>query len=224
MSVCERFEREGLLRLERGEPLDPHFDRCDDCRDARARYREVVRAIAGSAAKLTPPRDFEARVFAAIARRRTAARLRWPIAVGAGLLSAALVLALLWRADRDPDRPALALVQSIERSAATRPVRGESAAPGDLLHLRLAGGPAELRVYREGGGLVHRCADAPACALEGNGVATSVRLDVRGDYQAIAIPLAGAALPAATGDLDADLAALEAAGARVLRAPAVQVR
>src|SRR5262245_39201357 len=38
VSACRRFETEGLLRLESGETLDEHFERCPDCLAARTAY------------------------------------------------------------------------------------------------------------------------------------------------------------------------------------------
>lgn len=44
-STCQRFEQEGLLRVERGLPLDAHFDTCPACRAARLHDCIVVASL-----------------------------------------------------------------------------------------------------------------------------------------------------------------------------------
>jgi hypothetical protein len=103
-------------------------------------------------------------------------------------------------------------------------MRGDAAGPGDRVRLRIAAGrPAALRVYRAGAGLVYHCGQDPPCARDGAHFTATFVLDVRGDYQAIAA-LGGDGVAPMTGDLAADLAALERSGAEVLRAPPVLVR
>lgn len=222
MTRCNRFEREGLVAIERGETLDAHFDSCEDCRQARESYRELTRDIRATATTLAPPDDFQARVLAEIERRQRRARHRRWMGGAAAAVAVAAAIALLWRGDGAPrTQPRVALEQSIESSG--RAVRGVSAKPGDVLVLRAEVGdePAELRVYGEAGGLVLRCTEAPPCARAGGRLGARVELSVRGDYRAVVV-VGDAGSP--TGELGADVAALEAAGATVVIGESVQVR
>jgi Concanavalin A-like lectin/glucanases superfamily len=53
---CDWFERVGLLRLERGEPVDDHVSSCPDCAELRRRYARIVAALS-SLTSLTREKD-----------------------------------------------------------------------------------------------------------------------------------------------------------------------
>lgn len=69
MPSCDRFEREGLVQLERGMPMAPHFVFCYACRESRAAYARLGAALRGSALRIRPPAGWRRRVWARIARR-----------------------------------------------------------------------------------------------------------------------------------------------------------
>lgn len=76
-SPCGRFEKEGLLKLEAGEPLDPHFATCPDCLRARAKYKRLAHILSLATRMESPPVGWEARLLARIdgADHRSAAAL-----------------------------------------------------------------------------------------------------------------------------------------------------
>jgi len=67
---CDLFERDGLLQLERGVPLDPHFDTCPDCREARRVYAQLGDRIAELDIQAEPSSAWKARVWQRIEHRR----------------------------------------------------------------------------------------------------------------------------------------------------------
>jgi hypothetical protein len=69
MSPCRRFEQEGLLRLEQGLALDPHFDTCPDCREAQAAYASLRNEMARLEAGEEPPPGWMANVIASVERK-----------------------------------------------------------------------------------------------------------------------------------------------------------
>jgi len=64
-ALCDRFEREAILRIERGEPLDPHFDDCAPCIDARRKHERILAALPDAAPWANLPIGWQARVLAA---------------------------------------------------------------------------------------------------------------------------------------------------------------
>lgn len=215
---CERFESEGLLRLERGEPLDAHFATCPDCLEARAVHERLRREIGAAGAEDEPPPGWEARVWQRIERRRSRPRWAWALApLGAAVLAATLFLVL-----RTPAAPSL--IQEIVGGEAV--VRAASAHPGDRLEVRVetAGfAHAELRVYRNQGELLLRCPGGPSCERTRNGISASLVFPSAGEYQAVLV-LDDEPLPAPGKGLDADTGAALDRGARVLLGERVSVR
>jgi hypothetical protein len=63
---CKRFDREGALRLERGEPLDGHFAECAECVEAQSTYRRITSSIGALAGLYSPPDDLESIVLTRI--------------------------------------------------------------------------------------------------------------------------------------------------------------
>ncbi|MBX5482942.1 MAG: hypothetical protein IRZ16_14045 [Myxococcaceae bacterium] len=178
---CQRFEAEGLERLVRGEALGDHFVQCADCAVATAEYERLTTALR-QMPRYQPPANFEAKVWAQIARkeRRRRALFAFPaVAVAA----AAAITVMVW--PRTTATPTLSLqVQDVQTEA----VRGTGMPkPGDVLIVR-AGMPkaiyAELRVYRDGA-LVMRCSGGPTCTRTGDVVEAKVPLEAIGHYEAV---------------------------------------
>ena len=145
MTACDRFEREAILRLEQGRALDEHFATCPDCRQAADAYQRLQAGLASTGAAYQPRPDWQARTWAAIARRRK--RRRWlrtlvPAAVGACVVA----LVLIPQLPRTPQEPGI----EVKVLPAGSAWRGAEAGLGDRLLLRAQTGGArhaELRVY-----------------------------------------------------------------------------
>jgi len=215
MTSCERFENEGLVRFVAGEPLDPHFEACEDCRTARASYEALSLALAQARQRYVPPGNWEAQVWARIRRGEGARQRPWALVFGLGAAAAALAV-FFSTSMRGPE--ALALAVQVERGTGLvvrgGASRGESAAPGDILHLVAKvphGKVGDVRVYRGSDELVFQCATSRACSHSKDGLEARVRLDRAGTYRTIAIAV-DKELPAATGRLDEDYAAARRAG------------
>jgi hypothetical protein len=214
---CDRFEREGLLRLEQGLPLDPHFDTCADCRAARAEYERLHAGIHDLGRAHTGRADWQARVWAGVAgagERRARRRRRW-LWIMAPLAAAALLALLLRGRGPGPAEPALAY--ALRRPGQSGAMRGEHARPGDVVdvNIRTTGAAhAELRIYRDDQALIVRCTDQPPCVRRGAGITATIRLDERGRYQ-IVLLYGKQPLAAPGAHLDDDLARARAAGAGV---------
>jgi hypothetical protein len=218
MTACQRFEAEGLVRFVAGEPLDPHFDSCPDCRAARASYQAVALALEQARDAYTPPGDWEAKVWrkiqlGAVARRRP----RWPALLGFGATVAAMAVFLVTSMG-GPEMLALS-TNEVERGSALL-VRGatggsnvRSAAPGNVWRLAIKvprGKLGDLRVYRGANELVFQCATSPACIRSKDGMEARVTLEKPGTYRALYMA-ADKQVPA-SGNLDADYAAAMRAG------------
>ncbi|MGO9065206.1 MAG: hypothetical protein ACLQIH_10800, partial [Myxococcaceae bacterium] len=166
--------------------------------------------------RYVPPGNWEAQVWARI-KRGEGTRQR-PLAFVFGLGAAAAALAILFSSTSLRGPEALALAVQVERGTGAL-VRGgasngESAAPGDVLHLLVKvprGKLGDVRVYRGSDELVFQCATSPGCTHSQDTLEARVRLDRAGIYRTIAIA-ADKELPAATGSLDGDYAAARRAG------------
>jgi hypothetical protein len=162
-------------------------------------------AIEQLGADLEPPPGWEARVLAAVEPRRRSWLARgwfaFPVAAAAVLVVVLLVVPS--QRAREP------LALSAELVAGSEVMRGPSA-----LRASARGGEGHLaiRIYRDGHELIAACPGHPAC--QDSGAALSIVLDGApiGSYQVIALSSA-AALPAATGSPEPDLAAAIGAGA-----------
>lgn len=217
---CGRFEREGLLLLEQGQPLDPHFDTCADCRAVRAEYEALQAGIGDLGRAYAGRTDWQARVFAGVARmgERRASPWRWLVWLGAPAVLTAAVLLLLLRPVSGPESSGPVLALAFHRPGeGVAVMRGEHVRPGDVLDVTIRTGGAahaELRVYRDDQALLVRCTDRPPCVRSDDGLTASIRLEERGRYQ-IALLYGPQSLPAPGAGLDDDLARARAAGATV---------
>jgi len=223
MNPCGRFEHEGLLLLERGLPLDEHFDTCPDCLQARQAYQRLQGELATAGARYRPPAGWQSRVRAAVAARkarRPGWRLRLMIPAG---VAAALVLLVLLVPDREPIP--VALHAEIELGSGDVR-RGHEPHPGDVLRLRgtTGGAPhAELRVYLNDVELVLRCSTAAPCRRREESLQASVLLDSIGSYQPVLL-VSDRPLPEPLATLDDDAAGAIAAGARIAMGRQIDVR
>lgn len=225
MTPCDRFERQGILLLEQGRPLDEHFDTCPDCRRARAAYERLRQGIAAAGEEHAPPAGWQARVWAAVEeRQRRSRRWRWPwLLVPVGVAAAAL-LVVVGRAPPPPAAPALEV--GVEHGAGPAR-RGTEAHPGDRLVLRAVTGDArhaELRVYRNDADLVLRCSGEPPCVREESRIRAVLTLRSLGAYQSVLLVADRPLPPPSAAGLDPDVAAALEAGARVELGDEVHVR
>ncbi len=69
--LCDRFEREGILQIERGLPLDNHFATCDSCGQAQQTYASLFAALPKSAPEVAPRMGWQSRVLQAAAEKET---------------------------------------------------------------------------------------------------------------------------------------------------------
>lgn len=65
--TCDRFEREGILRLERGLSLDTHFDHCSACELAREKYEALLASLPSAQPDVSPMAGWQSRVLKATA-------------------------------------------------------------------------------------------------------------------------------------------------------------
>jgi hypothetical protein len=226
MSACRRFEKEGLVRLMQGRPLDDHFATCPDCLAERAFYERLRGDIAAAGDGIEPPPGWRAELWAAIEQRKaTRRRLRgWWFLVPAAAAAAVLIAVLLLRPSPPPSvRLALAVAVETGRGAVRR---GAEAHPGDRLRLRATTGNvayAEFRIYRNNRALVLRCSTEPPCVRRQGTLEAAFPLPAIGSYQSLLVT-SDRSLPAAGAGLDADVAVVLDAGARATLGAEVEVR
>ena len=165
----------------------------------------LEQAIEQLGADLEPPPGWEARVLAAVEPRRRSWFARGWFAAPA-LAAIALVAVLLPRSAHRASEP---LALSAELVAGAQVMRGPSA----LRAIARGGdGHRAIWIYRDGRELAAACPGHPACQTTGGALRIVLDPVPIGSYQIIALSSA-AALPAATGSPDRDLAAAQDAGA-----------
>jgi hypothetical protein len=224
MSSCDRFEREGLLALEKGLPLDSHFSTCPDCIQARADFDRLKQELSRQT-KDEPDQGWKSRVRAEIAdSRERGPRPMW----GWMMTAAAAVLLLfiarpLWMIWDTPEVSGLQLTLKRGEGVVRR---GGSAQPGDILLIE-ANKPStryfELRLYFNERQQVLRCSNQPPCVLDGSILTAQFRLDVRGRYQTMLL-LSDQPLPLTSDSLDKDAGSVREAGGQVIIAQEIEVR
>ena len=222
MSPCTRFEEEGLLLIERGEPLDPHFNSCADCRTARAQYDRLKQAIGQLDDELQPSPDWQQRVVRMVEQSHTAQpdNTRW-WAGGIALAASALLATWLLNANQSPTGD---LTHELFESDVV--YRGTTAKSGDRLRLNSLVKHArhsQLRLYRDDNVLVFACSDTPPCREDGERIIADATLSAFGRYQAVLV-MSDEAIPLATGKLDGDVLAAREAGGQVVVGDAIEVR
>jgi hypothetical protein len=169
----------------------------------------LEQAIEQLGADQEPPPGWEARVLAAVEPRRRSWLARGWLARGwlaiPAVAAIALVVALVPRLRRAPEP----LVVSAELVAGAQVMRGPSALEAIA---RGGSGHRALWIYRDGRELAAACPGHPRCERSGDALRIVLDPVPIGSYQIIALSSA-AALPAATGSPDRDLAAATEAGA-----------
>lgn len=224
MTRCDRFEGEGIARLEQGLPLDDHFADCPDCRAARAAYDSLQRRLAEVGHDLEPPAGWRREIWAEIERRRSTRGRRWLWTLAPAAAAAVLVALVLLR-PLPPDASAAALQVTVVPGAGSAH-RGTDARPGDRLDLAAttAGSEfAELRVYFNDTELALSCSSEPPCRRDNGRLRATLELQRRGTYQGMLLA-SERQIPAALPDLDADSGAAVDAGATVKVGPEIRVR
>src|SRR5688572_10192917 len=80
MNACDRFEREGLLRIEQGLTLDDHYTTCADCETARKSYERLRGLLSPVGSPMEPPLGWRDRVWAEIGSDHSRGRRSawWP--------------------------------------------------------------------------------------------------------------------------------------------------
>jgi hypothetical protein len=170
--------------------------------------RRLEHAIRQLGADLEPPPGWEAHVLAAVEPRRRRGWARAWIAIPA-VAAIAIALAVVLP-PRLPGRSPAPLGLSAELVTGSQQVRGASA-----IRAVVRGGERHraIWIYRDGRELVAQCPGHGACQSARRDDALSLVLDAPiGNYQIIALSSA-AAVPAAIGAPESDLAAAVAAGA-----------
>lgn len=202
---CQRFEREFLeaLAADGGLPDEAaqHVATCQECQEQRRRYQRLLSALHAQGSDAPRRTDHVARVLAA---SRPSPVRRW--AAAGAVVALAAALALWWRL-----RPSESIVPelAVEVIAQAGPTLRGDARLGDRLQVRARAGAA-VWIYRNDHELLLVC--PRDCQQEHGVVQGEVTIDQVGSYQVVWLSPAPAL--EATGQLEADIAAARAAGAR----------
>lgn len=204
--TCERYWRDGILLVERGED-DPHRAGCEACTRAHASRLELIEALPLIGDGHTGDPDWQARVWQRIDGARGWGLGRWGWQLTAVLAAACVVALWIGRAGPRPEgrSPVFEVV------AGSVAMRSSSAAVGDRLRVRVDAG-SEVWIYRDGKLLMQCRAGQPTtgCTLDPDGVTAELVLAREGKYRAIAVK--GPVAPP-RGVLDEDEGELISAGA-----------
>jgi len=221
MNLCNRFEEEGLLILERGEELSEHFETCEECLKARKIYEQLADDIRIGFDNIEPPSNWRAAAFDQMKAASTNKPKRKVIGWSSAL--AAMLVAVVWTLNFLPNvEPSL--TTSITKGGEV--YRGQQIQPGDTLNINAItdASTVEIRVYLDDQSLVYRCGKLNACSKIGNEIATSMELEGIGEYQALLIYSNAALTANITGSIDQDVLAVREQGATVIIAASITVR
>lgn len=205
--TCERYWREGITLVERGEP-DPHRPSCEDCRRAHAARNELVYALPLIGHQADGDPRWQDRVWRRIDRE--ASRSVLPRCV-MGAFAAACATTLFWFLWDRPAPGGEVAVEGLPRiEIISGPVamRSTSARVGDRVRIS-AESDDDIRVYRAEQ-LMLRCSARQAstgCVRTAHGLVSETTLETAGEYQLVVIK-SGTVEPA--GTLATDLAAIVA--------------
>jgi hypothetical protein len=225
---CTWLREQGLLAEEQA-PADPtiaaalaqHLAGCPAC----ARLHAEIGQLRGSLGRLTappPPDGWQRAVWRRIdAKQKTNLRVRWQkwaVGIAAPLAAAALILIVVQALRVRPAAVAVAPSEAIVLAYTFEPdpnrprTRGGDVAVGDAVNFHAAAAgelplATELRVYRDDAGIVLRCSTEPPCERRGKHLSARLVLSAIGRYRGMIVTAPGP-LPAPSGFLDDDLAAL----------------
>ena len=231
MSRCDRYDAEGLLLVQQGRTLPPHFAHCPECRTAAAAYRQIVSALSSLHEDAHPRTGWQSRVLGQVSSRPSPRR-RWST-VAVPVAAAALLtfgVYITWNLAPSTS-PTSSGVQAPGLSTALVPgdlptTRGVDARPGDRLQLRGERGEfrhAEIRVYLNDRAVVLRCGDSTPCRAGDSTLEAELVMDVAGTYQPVLL-LSWETIPPPGDSLDEDTARLQQDGGRVILDLPVEAR
>lgn len=220
MTPCDRVETERLIDAdELDAAAREHVAGCAPCEARLAGYRRIAGALRALGASHAVPADRRERLLATIdalpaeaprdriafADRRSARRWRTHAVAAVGLAAAA-VLALWLTSDRAPVAPRFELAVL---AGTGEPTRGD-ARLGERLRVRARlGSSIGIRIYRNDRELLLEC--PRGCTRDGGVMIGEITLDAIARYQIVWFD---GPLPPSAGELDRDVAAAAAAGAR----------
>jgi len=221
MNRCNRYEQEGLLKLEKGENLDAHFSECQDCIEAAKAHQVIKTELKNMQQQWQAPQGWQDRIWEEISLRDQSSKRKWKKilpSMAAAAAAAFFILGVLI----PNDSPVSISATVTQNSAVTRSL---NAKPGDELSIDAEIGDtpiAELLVYRNDNELVLRCSDQPPCSRRGRHLRATIELENIGNYQPILV-LSESILPELTQQLDADASLILESGARVELAEQISV-
>jgi hypothetical protein len=206
--MCDRYWRDGILLVERGE-ADPHRDGCADCARAHAARQELIDVLPQIGAGRTGDAHWQAKVWRRIDGERAGTAARWRWFGGALIVACAIALWIgLSRQDLGPG------FEIIHGTVAMRSegAHYEEARIDDRLRVTVDE-TFEVWIYRSER-LQLWCSAGKSeerCTRDSGRPVAEMTLDVAGTYHVIIVK-APVAPPG--GDFDEDHASLESARAK----------
>jgi hypothetical protein len=203
--TCDRYWREGVVLVERGQP-DPHRADCADCTQAHASRLELVQALPTIGAGYTGDPQWQAGVWRRIAAE-TASRpaWRWRWWFNGGLAIACAVL--LWLGIKSPNGDSRPRIDILDQPDA---MRSKAWTTGDHLLAAVEEGD-EIRIYRNSR-LEVQCPSQPPrtdCTRDERGFVIDMVFELPGKYEVLAVTAGASRL---NGIYDHDVVTLDAGG------------
>ncbi len=193
MNDCKRFENEGLLALERGEPLDTHFSQCEICIEERRKYDSLKTQLSQSTPHKSPSKGWEEKVFEQIqteAKEQNKDNKRWWPALAASLVGLSVIAISIFQS-RSPYTDTY--VQTLVKGA--KVYRNDSASIGDTIQIASTMSDARyiyINIYRNDR-LFFSCSsdskNTERCDYDSDKskLSTMIELTAIGNYQPIVI-------------------------------------
>ena len=186
MSQCNRFEKEGLLILQKGGQLDEHFSSCQACIDARQKYESLENLILSADSTSVPAAGWQERVLESVEKQPSGWKGFWPKSIAAGF-AAIMVTGVLVNQYATNSRSPAGLEIMLASSGQT--YRGAAAKIGDTMQISAPGTEAkfiQIRIYRDGR-LFDYCGIKSPCELVEGVAIRATKLSALGDYQTVLI-------------------------------------
>lgn len=174
----------------------------------------IEAALARLGAEHQPPVGWEARVLAATARTQ---RPWWLVPIPVAVLAAiAIAIAVVIVIAPGPTPFGATLAVTFTRDSAVA-YRAPSMMVGDVMRAKASGGSGQRAVwiYRDGR-LLRACPGDPQCVASDDATIAELALPSVGRYLIVAVT-SSADIPVPMGSEDADVAAAEGAGAKLVR-------